>query len=283
MDDFFYSDDAEDITNVFHGVDAMVYVEGEDDVPYWEMVFAKFSELSVEIYDVGSCTALEPYIERVRNGRLNAIVAMDKDFTSFSTENEMHPNILFTPKYAIENCLTEKSNVSKTIRAISKVPSRNVDNEYIDGWYVEFSVCFNKLILLDIYNAKYKKGVAVLGKTDTADRFFKGKSSCQLCIDKINDFTENKLQDLSDFSEEDMIREVHDKGYDIIDFARGHFLFSAVTKFMKNYMSRLGCNVTVSHGAFFGHLILSLDSTLTRGHSSYEYFSEQFNRITITH
>ncbi|MEZ9885110.1 DUF4435 domain-containing protein [Vibrio splendidus] len=283
MDDFFYSDGAENITNMFYGVDTMVYVEGEDDIPYWEIMFSKFSDLSVEIHDVGSCTALVPYIEKVCDGRLNAIVAMDKDFTSFSEINNTHPNILFTPSYAIENCLVDKVNVYKTIKAISKVPSRNIDSEYIDNWFEEFSNQFNTLISLDIYNAKHQKGIAILGKTDTADRFFTSKNSCQLCSDKINLFTQDKLQNLTDFNEADITNEVHDKGHDIIDFARGHFLFSAVTKFMKNYISRLGCNTTISHGAFFGHLILALENTLNDEHSSYEYFIEQFGGIQLTH
>ena len=283
MDDFFYSDAAEGIANIFHGVDAMVYVEGEDDIPYWEIMFSKFSSLSVEIQDVGSCTALVPYIEKIRNSKINAIVAMDRDFTLFSEVSSCHPNILFTPNYAIENCLSDKNNVYRTIKAISKVPSRSIDNEYIDNWFRDLSSCFTKLIALDIYNAKHQKGVAILEKTGTADRFFKNRGSHQLCTAKINTFTEDKARSLGEFNEIEIINEVHKNGHDVIDFARGHFLFSAVTKFMKGYMSHLGCNVTVSHGAFFGHLILSLENTLNETHTNYSYFKKQFENITIRH
>lgn len=283
MDDFFYSGEAENITNLFYGVDTMVYVEGEDDIPYWEIMFNKFSELKVEIHDVGSCTALVPYIEKVCAGELDAIVAMDKDFNIFLEQNYSHPNVIFTPKYAVENCLVNNNNVIKTIRAISKVSLKNIDSVYIDKWFDDFAECFSMLIALDIYNAKYKKGISILGKTDTADRFFKNKNSCHLCVNKINEFTEIKQKDLIGFDKNEILNEVRDKGYEIIDFARGHFLFSAVTKFMKNYISKLGCNVTVSNGAFFGHLILSLENNLNSEYSSFEYLKGQFDKINILH
>ncbi|EGA69570.1 hypothetical protein VISI1226_13648 [Vibrio sinaloensis DSM 21326] len=41
-DDFFYSAEAENIINEFHSVDVMVYVEGVDDIPFWDFIFEKF-------------------------------------------------------------------------------------------------------------------------------------------------------------------------------------------------------------------------------------------------
>jgi hypothetical protein len=282
MDDFHYSVEAAGVINHFYGADIMVYVEGEDDIPYWELIFNKFSKLNIELQDVGSCTSLKRYISQISSGELNAIVAMDKDFTLFSEENVKHPNILFTPKYAIENSLVSQDNVYRTIKTLAKVSSKKIKIEDIHQWFLHLSERFEKLIALDIYNAKYGKGIAVLGKNDTADRFFVN-NSFHICQIKVDKYLEAKLLEFESFNALEIKNEVEQKGYALLDFARGHFIFSAVTKFMKNKISTLGSNVTISHGAFFGHLILSLDNTLNEHHCHYNYFKEQFKNISIRH
>ncbi|EGA69569.1 hypothetical protein VISI1226_13643, partial [Vibrio sinaloensis DSM 21326] len=55
-----------------------------------------FFDQTVEVQEVGGCTALEPYIQRIRNGEMTrAIVACDTDLTSFVTPQvQEHCNII---------------------------------------------------------------------------------------------------------------------------------------------------------------------------------------------
>uniref|UniRef100_UPI000A82428C DUF4435 domain-containing protein n=1 Tax=Vibrio campbellii TaxID=680 RepID=UPI000A82428C len=83
MTEFSYSVDAEDVMSSFYGVDAILYVEGEDDIPFWDAIFSNLSDLSLEIKEVGGCDELEPYITKICNGELTDLVAMDRDFRPF--------------------------------------------------------------------------------------------------------------------------------------------------------------------------------------------------------
>ncbi len=40
-DNFNWSDEAENVISMFYDADIMVYVEGEDDIGFWEIVFKK--------------------------------------------------------------------------------------------------------------------------------------------------------------------------------------------------------------------------------------------------
>lgn len=42
-----YSLEALNLLNAFHQVDKVVYVEGQDDVPFWEFLFKKFTNLNI--------------------------------------------------------------------------------------------------------------------------------------------------------------------------------------------------------------------------------------------
>lgn len=44
-----YSLEALNLLNAFHQVDKVVYVEGQDDVPFWEFLFKKFTNLNIYI------------------------------------------------------------------------------------------------------------------------------------------------------------------------------------------------------------------------------------------
>ncbi|RLM02058.1 hypothetical protein BIY27_26050 [Gibbsiella quercinecans] len=90
MADLSYSNEAFNVLNLFYQKDYMVYVEGRDDVCFWEMIFNKTSNIKVEIQDVGVCEELIPYIEKIYNGEIEAIVACDMDLKYFDDTKKEH-------------------------------------------------------------------------------------------------------------------------------------------------------------------------------------------------
>ncbi|EFH8005158.1 DUF4435 domain-containing protein, partial [Escherichia coli] len=78
-ENFSWSNEAENVISLFYDADIMVYVEGEDDIAFWEIIFKKNGRFNVEVQDVGGCEALQPYIEKITSGEINAIVARDSD------------------------------------------------------------------------------------------------------------------------------------------------------------------------------------------------------------
>lgn len=131
MDDFYYSEDANDIMNLFYGVDVMVYVEGEDDVPFWEFIFNKLVKYSVEVQEVGGSNELSKYIGDLDSGKLKGIIACDSDFEVLKS-NLSSSNVIRTYGYSIENSLICKSTILKVIKSIGKISIKNSPDQKLD-------------------------------------------------------------------------------------------------------------------------------------------------------
>lgn len=279
MDDFSYSMEAESVMNQFYNVDSIIYVEGQDDIPFWEFLFEEFSEKKFEIKDVGSCTALEPYIKSIENGELNAIVALDSDFTIFKNKNHTSPNIIKTPKYSIENTIINSDSIIDCISALAKVSKKNANKEAFQSWYHSFCECVSEVVLLDIYNSINNLGLRVLG--DNADMFLKSKNSCVLCQEKLNVHI-NKIMGEIDgqVNLDSIINSIINKGFIVLDFIRGHFLFSAVSKYIRVFIKGLGVKSSVSNDSLYSLLLLSLKSSF-KNHADFQYYKSHIENISI--
>ncbi|HIF9326577.1 TPA: DUF4435 domain-containing protein [Photobacterium damselae] len=279
MDDFCYSNEAEDILNQFYSVDAMLYVEGQDDIPFWEFMFNKFCGYSVEIQDVGSCTALIPYIERIHSGELEAIVATDLDLGAFSSTLLEHKNIVRTPKYAIENTMIFVDCLSKALKVLARKSARQINNYEIEAWLEYFYTEIKPLIIMDIVNARKASGISVIG--DNATRFMISRNSSQLCPAKLQNYSNSISQQLGEYDEQEILDLIESKGYKPSDLVRGHFLFSAVSRFLGEYIKALGINISLSNDALYSSLVLALETVFNEEHSDFSYFKSKIENVEI--
>lgn len=279
MDDFCYSSEAEDILNQFYSVDVMLYVEGQDDVPFWELMFNKFCSYTVEIQDVGSCTALIPYIERIHSGELEAIVATDLDLGAFSSTLLEHRNIVRTPKYAIENTMIFVECLSKALKVMARKSARQINNQEIEAWLDYFYLSIKPLVLMDVVNAKGALGVSVVG--DNATRFMVSRNSSQLCNTKLQSYSDSISQQLGNYEEQEVLDLIESKGYVFSDLVRGHFLFSAVSRFLGEYVKSLGMNISLSNDALYSSLILALETVFDEEHSDFSYYKSKIENVEI--
>lgn len=280
MSSFFYSDEAENVLDLFYNVDTLVYVEGPDDIPFWEQMFEKLTNLKVEIYDVGGCTALEPYINKINNGILNAIVACDSDLTFFSEDNVEHRNIIRTFGYSIENTFIYDKSLSKALRTIGKVSADKIPIENVESWLSEFHLGIKKLVKLDVYNYKEKLGKSVM--VDNATRFMISDTSSDICKNKIDIYTNTIIPNLPKYDESSVDTEIVNKGLDLRYLVRGHFLFSAIARYILCFTKSLGIKTSVSNQSLYPILILSFFSTFDKQHPEYDYYSKSLTNINIT-
>src|SRR5688572_12199253 len=99
MDDLEYSIDAKNVLNDFHEVDLMFYVEGDDDVPFWEFMVGKFSRLSFKVESVGGKSNLKRYVDDIFDEKINGVAGLDLDFSIFD-KIKIHPRIVRTYGYS---------------------------------------------------------------------------------------------------------------------------------------------------------------------------------------
>ena len=279
MTDFSYSADAESLVNLFHGVDIMVYVEGQDDIPFWEFMFNKFTSFSIEVQDVGSCSALEPYMQKISSNQINAIVACDMDFTIFSDNALEHNNIIKTFSYSIENSMLHIDNIYKAIKVIGRLPSKVVKKEEVADWLDHFYLQLENLIKMDVFNEVNALGISVVG--DNSTRLMKSQTSCELCSDKIGQYITQISSSLTGYKNETIDNLISDAGLDIKQLLRGHFLFSAVAKFVKSFIKSKGLNISLSNDALYSTFILSLESTFIESNDEFEYYKRMLERVNI--
>lgn len=280
MSSLFYSDEAENVLDLFYTVDTLVYVEGPDDIPFWEQMFEKITNLKVEIYDVGGSKALEPYIRKIDNGTLNAIVACDSDLTFFSEDNVEHRNIIRTFGYSIENTFICDKSLSKTLRTIGKVSADKIPIENVESWLSGFYLGIEKLVKLDIYNCKEGLGQSVM--VDNATRFMVSKTSSDICKTKIDTYTDNIIPNLPEYDESIIDTEIANKGLDLRYLVRGHFLFSAIARYILCFTKSLGIKTSISKQSLYPVLILSFFSMFDKQHPEYDYYFKSLTNINIT-
>ncbi|EMF8143825.1 DUF4435 domain-containing protein [Serratia marcescens] len=277
VENFGWSDEAENVISMFYNADVMVYVEGIDDIGFWEIVFRKNGRLNVEVQDVGGCDALIPYMEKIASGQINAIVARDADLNFFSSNIANHTNIIYTRGYSIENSILDEKVISRILKNIGKYSAREIQDIDVKSWLRELYDNVENLISLDIYNHVNLRGQSVVG--DSCERFMKSKSSCFTSTDKINDY----IQDLpDDFKEQGLaIKEKlqFPNETTINCWLRGHFLFSAALRFITNYLSKDERKKSISKDSFYANMLTAFELYFTEKHDDYEYYNRKIALI----
>jgi len=279
MDDFYYSPEAENIINLFYQSEVMVYVEGPDDICFWETIFNKVSSLKVEVQDVGGCTEVDKYIERIIKEDLNIIVACDADLKIFKGINPQHTRVIRTPGYAIENSFITQEGVLKAIKTLGKISRKTVSEIDISAWNENFYSSIEHLIKLDIYNYIHDKGIPVIG--DSSDRFMKTKDSNELCSEKISAFRNQVTDKMGDFDIEEVNTLIHQLGTDYKRWLRGHFLFSATHRLISTLACRSGKKVSLSHESLYSNLITNFESAFSDTHPDYYHYQSKISEIRL--
>lgn len=268
-DECVYSLEAESVINHFYNADSIVYVEGKDDIPFWELMFKKFSMLDVEIQDVGSCTALRPYMEKISNGTLNAIVACDNDLSCFEADRIEHQNIIRTYGYSIENTLINSHNLLRVIKVIARIPTQKLPKNETDKWLEEFHAMTQNLVRMEVYNKINNLGVSITG--DNSTRFMTSKTSCVLCPTKIIKYEQETTKNLHEFTPQHIDELLVLKGQTTRRLTNGHFLFSGAARFLTATAKNNDLKASLSYDSIYSTLILSLENTFSQNLNTHEY------------
>lgn len=223
-----YSTDALEAKALFYNKSFSVYVEGKDDVLFWEYLF-NIAEISAHIEDVGGDKEIKKYITNILEDNAGFIVACDNDHNDFIEPKINHPQIIRTYGYSIENSMY---NFKKIQDIVSKLCRQSVDiKAIIEEWAEEFTNKVYDLIRFDIANHKFKKGIQVFG--DNCVRFLKSNSSHRISSTKIQAFIESIRNQFSDeeLEQVDELLKVSQKDFWFL--IKGHFLTNATMNLIK--------------------------------------------------
>ncbi len=279
MAELIYSDDAENVLCRFYGVKTIVYVEGKDDIPFWEHIFETFAKYSVQVHDAGGVSEIQKYIDRIESGKINAVIACDADF-SYADKFPDHKNILRSYGYSIENSMICISSLKKIIRSVGRVPLKNIDENEISIWFKQFGDATNTLVVHDIANHILQEGKVVTG--DNCTRFMKSAKSSEVCPKKVQEYLDGIDLKISNKLRKSIATSLENSNRNEFDLLRGHFLFSASLKFVVSKIKQLGKNVSISNDSFFGSLFIAFESVFNNNHEHYNYYRDIVRNTDIS-
>lgn len=276
MADLEYSIEARNILNVFYGVERVVYVEGEDDIAFWEFLFDKLANINVKAEEAGGKEKLKSRIDEIKNGAGSFFVATDSDFDWLKNE-EPHPQIYSTFGYSIENSMISDESLQRLISRVAKVSRHQVNKEKCRAWLSSIDAEVQSLVLADAANRAQGRGLIVV--SDNCDRFLVSRNSSQLSGQKIVTYLRNLDINVSEEFRSDFFARMESRGLCWKDVLRGHFLISAALRFVKEYVTELRSAVSISREMLFGGLMLAFEASFDRDHSHYNHYESIFNKI----
>lgn len=272
-----YSIEAKNVLTKFYRVDKMLYVEGDDDVPFWEFMFEKFDSPNVEVQQVGGKEELRKYIEQINSGQLNAIAAMDRDYGLFDGSDAKHDLVVRTAGYSIENTLISPKVLVKVVRRIGRLPAKNATLEECQTWLEDFYHQCSALLVNDLIDQCEGAKVGVIG--DSCDRFLESKQSDKICIKKVEKYLKSLGLESDPTLSEVLEKQVVDAGLRFSDFTRGHFLASAAQRFVRLLVKRKRGNISLPSVVFFGAVNLAFESTFGVDHPHFFHYQQEFERL----
>ena len=270
------SDAAKRVMHFFHQSDYIVYVEGDDDVVFWEFLFDKFFRQTVYIKSVGGKEQLGPYINSILSGDINDFVAMDSDFSLFD-ETERHRNVVKTCGYSIENTLINARTLKEVVLNVGKISKNDIDEQECHDWLSEFLDKVTVLAIYDICNHICNAGETVVG--DSCKRFLKSDKDILLCDRRISRYLGELAFSLDSKEVGDLKKMVEESGGDVVDFIRGHFLFSGAIHFTNEIIRQKRKKVSISVDSYFGALVMAFKNIFNETHSEYEYYKNIIESI----
>ncbi|EHZ9644878.1 TPA: DUF4435 domain-containing protein [Escherichia coli] len=277
-ENFSWSNEAENVISLFYDADIMVYVEGEDDIAFWEIIFKKNGRFNVEVQDVGGCEALQPYIEKITSGEINAIVARDSDLNHFSDNIVKHTNIIYTKGYSIENTIIDEKTISHILKNTGRFCTKKMQEIDVENWLSNFYSNIENLIILDIHNHLNKLGCSVIG--DSCDRFMQSRNSYNICKEKIDEYI-NRLPEsftTNGLAEKNNIQ--FPENTSINHWVKGHFLFSASLRFITNFLASINKKTSISKDSFYANILSAFEIFYTEEHADYSYYNQKIGAIT---
>lgn len=253
---FVHSDQAISIIHRFYNKKFMVYVEGPDDIPFWDDKFsAEIPSSNYEIENVNGKENLDAYIVGVLSGNIkNVIIACDEDYGIYQGGNcKTHPQIVRTYGYSIENSMFCPYRISAYIRVLAR---NRVDyTSEVNDWYDVFCKSAKRLLPYDILNSTmHCSPYPCFG--DNCCRFLKSNESASLDDNKIDEWITRISTTFPEDKVISMIGVIDNDNRSLRYVIKGHFLTNAVINLIKRKVHEATSqHITLSNDAIYAQFV----------------------------
>lgn len=229
-----YSQEAEEAKGLFYNKDITVYVEGDDDILFWSYLF-KLAKVEAHIEDVGGNEEINKKIKDILDNNATFIVACDSDHSDFKPSTVEHERIFKTYGYSIENSMYAALNIEKVIINLAKKPKSL--KEEIEKWAEDFSNNLYDLLVYDVANHVFDKGVQVFG--NNCQRFLENRTAKEVSNKQVSDYI-NGIK--GSFAEEEInhVKDLISKTEKGLWFhLKGHFVTHGVINLIQHHVKTI--------------------------------------------
>jgi hypothetical protein len=248
-----YATDALNVKSLFYNKEISIYVEGEEDILFWEKIFSSYASINYHIEDTNGYEKLKEYMDKIIKDDARIIIACDCDHSPFALNNKYdNPRIVRTYGYSIENTMYCVNNINYTVKRYSK--SRKDFTNDIIRWYNDFCAHCLNLLYYDIANHRFSKSIKGLG--DNCCRFLKSESSPDIAPDKVKKYI-SKIKNKFDVNEiNECIELVRKDNRELRFLIKGHFLDNGIFNFVKSTAEQeLKANVDLSFDGLYASTV----------------------------
>lgn len=273
MAELVYSDNALNAKAAFFRAEIIAYVEGDDDVAFWETIFSALTKKKIHVEECGGREEVEKWIEKISAGTVDAISALDRDHR-FHTDERLYlsPKILFTFGHSVENTLFTPITTAKVIRAVSR---KSCDESTCAEWFRRFMLSVRPLVVLDIANEIGGCGENTIG--DNCSRFMQDLHVCPSKIRLVSEPASKKIPKRYIDSAKMSLRK---RGETTMRSVRGHFLHSAILKYVSLMCEQLNRRVSLSNDALYALFLSNFENQFTPKHPHYAFYKNQVHKMT---
>jgi hypothetical protein len=271
-----YSVEALNSLHKFYRADRIVYVEGPDDVPFWETIFDVFASFEVEIQDLGGSAELDKIVVKILTEGLDIIVARDADYLFILGEYVEHPNVVYTFGHSMENSVFTPEVVHRAARLLCK--SNAITLTDCRAWLEHICDCSVPLTLCGI--ASRISDLGLVAFPDNAAKVLRDNNRCEIDSEKMTVYRSNLEKNVSGALLSRAEQIVSDSSRDFCDLIKGHFLRSATYHFLTAKMKNFGGAKAMSADVFFALSIQILGSALSATHPHADYYASAVKALS---
>lgn len=226
-----YSTSALNTLPAFHGVRWVVFVEGQDDVVFWSAVFRC---AGAEPAEFKPTPFVERYAQAVVDDDAVVVVARDRDHRGACGELTVHPRLLWTEGHSIENHLCRADLVAAALASLARTGVDDVHE--VEEWLAHVDEALADALVREVANCISDAGHRVLGTS--CQPFMTSKRSASFCPDRLARCVEQADDALSADALDAAREKLDDDERRVYYAVRGHFLVSAVFRFLKHRAER---------------------------------------------
>ncbi len=255
MGDLIYSPGALDTLPQFHRIALVIYVEGEDDVPFWNKLLEDCGFAGYLLKIAGGAPTLDKYARAIVEADASICVCRDLDFLDLAQASLTHPRVLYTYGYSIENTLCNADTLSLATRALLKTVEDM--RPAFEAWATELEEAIKPLIVLDV--AFRLKALGITVPLNNVHMYTGGQGKHLPMQAKVKEQCEALCAHLASEDIEDAASKLDRSQKRLAHHVRGHFLLSCALAMISQDIRKKKASRNLPTDTFFALLLTSFD------------------------